>query len=176
MKKSIWQRVVTAVVVLAGLGLLWFQYSVDTSNEAVAQQAETEKKDKSPDLYAFMRVKLGWMDLILEGLLVDDFKKIEKGALKLKEMSNAEKWRVSNDLMYRNHSEDFAERIDKLIKTAQEGESLDKATLAWFDTTMSCIECHRWVRTMLIADAQEVDLSRFAVVKDSPAGGVRLNR
>jgi hypothetical protein len=166
MIKSMWQRVGTAGVVLMGLGLLWFQYSVDSTNEAVAQQVQKENKDKSPDLYAFMRVKLGWMDLILEGMLVDDFKKIEKGALKLKEMSNAEKWRVSNDLMYRNHSEDFEKRIDKLIKVAQEGESLDKATLAWFDTTMSCIECHRWVRTMLIADAPEIDLSRFAVAKD----------
>ena len=169
MNTSFWKRFGPVAVALAAVGLMWVQSGVQTSIEAVAQQTEqvpAAKRDKSPELYAFMRVKLGWMDLIMEGLLVDDFKKVERGAQKLREMSEAEKWRVSNDLMYRNHSEDFQKRIDKLIKTAQDGESLDRATLAWFDATMSCIECHRWVRTMLIADAPEIDLSRFGAVKE----------
>ena len=68
-------------------------------------------------------------------------------------MSNTEKWRVSTDLMYRNHSQDFQRSVDKLIQAAGKGQSMDRIALAWFDTTLSCIECHRWVRNVLIADS-----------------------
>lgn len=151
--------VVLLVIAVVLSGFTIWRGSGPHMEQAAAQQKEKpQKRDRSPDLHDFMRVKLGWMDLILEGLLVDDFKKIERGATKLRGLSNVEKWRVSNDIMYRNHSEDFQQRLDKLIAVAKEGESLDRAALAWMDTTMSCIECHRWVRTVLIADAPALDV------------------
>jgi hypothetical protein len=120
--------------------------------------AQTEKPAKKPavapekkkELGDFMRQKLSATNFILEGILTEDFVLLTKGAKQLQEMSHLEKWRVSNDLMYRNHSEDFHERVDKLLKAAKE-ESVDAAALAYFDTTMSCIECHKWVRRVLIA-------------------------
>jgi hypothetical protein len=66
-------------------------------------------------------------------------------------MSDTERWRVSNDIMYRNHSEDFRRSVDKLI-AASKGNSIDRAALSWFDVTLSCIDCHRYVRTVLIAE------------------------
>ena len=87
----------------------------------------------------------------MEGLLIEDSKMIMKAAEKLKKMSDAEEWRVSNDMMYRNHSEDFRRAVDKLIVAAK-GTSIDRAALASFDVTLSCIDCHRYVRSVLIAE------------------------
>lgn len=119
----------------------------------------TEKKKSDPEeekkaaLAKFMHVKLDASNEILEGLLMEDERKIIKGAEKMREMSNAEKWRVSNDMMYRHHSEDFRRNVDKLIAAAK-GNSIDRAALNWFDVTLSCIDCHRWVRRVIIADSE----------------------
>tara|TARA_R110002072_G_scaffold13481_2_gene56850 strand:+ start:39217 stop:39732 length:516 start_codon:yes stop_codon:yes gene_type:complete len=117
---------------------------------AVDNQSDTESKDK-PALATFMRQKMEASHDIMEGLLMEDGKLINKAAKKLKDMSDAEHWRVSNDIMYRNHSEDFRSAVDKLI-VASKGNSIDRAALSWFDVTLSCIDCHRYVRTMLIAE------------------------
>ena len=88
---------------------------------------------------------------------MEDSKIIAKAAKKLKEMSDTERWRVSNDIMYRNHSEDFRRSVDKLI-SASKGNSIDRAALSWFDVTLSCIDCHRYVHTVLIADNDTVQI------------------
>ena len=123
-----------------------------------AKQSTDEKKNVTdekakgkPDLAAFMRQKMEASQDIMEGLLMEDARLINKAANKLKEMSGAEHWRVSNDIMYRNHSEDFRRSVDKLI-VASKGNSIDRAALSWFDVTLSCIDCHRYVRTTLIAE------------------------
>ena len=111
---------------------------------------DDESKEK-PALAVFMRQKMEASHDIMEGLLMEDGKLINKAANKLKEMSDTEHWRVSNDIMYRNHSEDFRRSVDKLI-VASKGNSIDRAALSWFDVTLSCIDCHRYVRTTLIAE------------------------
>lgn len=113
-----------------------------------------EQDEKKKLLGEFMRQKLDATDHVLEGLLTEDFDMLTKGAKKLSEMSRAEKWRVSNDIMYRHHSEDFQSRVEKLIRASKE-ESVDAAALAYFDTTMSCVECHKWVRRTLIAKTSD---------------------
>lgn len=99
----------------------------------------------------FMRAKLKASSQILEGLCTEDYETIEKGAEKLKSMSREERWRVSNDAMYRQHSAEFRDAVDNILKAAQEKKNLDSAALAWTKTTLSCIECHRWVRNTLVA-------------------------
>lgn len=141
----------------AALGLLALGFIaglVFSQREPQVVGADPVPKKRNADLSAFMRQKLESTNMIMEGLLVEDFELLAKGAKKLNEMSRAEKWRVSNDMMYRHHSEDFQGRVEKLLKTAKD-ESSDAAALAYFDTTMSCIECHKWVRRVLIADARE---------------------
>ena len=117
---------------------------------AVDDNSDKESKDK-PALADFMRQKMDASQDIMEGLLMEDGKLITKAAKKLKDMSDAEHWRVSNDILYRNHSEDFRSAVDKLI-VASKGNSIDRAALSWFDVTLSCIDCHRYVRTVLIAE------------------------
>lgn len=112
---------------------------------------QDDDEPKKPVLATFMRHKLDHTNDIMEGLLIEDPKMIIKAAERLKKMSDAEQWRVSNDMMYRNHSEDFRRAVAKLIIAAK-GKSIDRAALASFDVTLSCIDCHRYVRTVLIAE------------------------
>ena len=70
------------------------------SKKSTAQKA----KEKEPALAKFMQAKLKASSQILEGLCTEDFDLIQKGAEKLKSMSEAERWRVSNDAIYRQYS------------------------------------------------------------------------
>jgi hypothetical protein len=98
-----------------------------------------------------MRMKLDASNRILEGLVVDDLKLVVKGSEALLKMSAAEKWRASNDMMYLQHSRDFRRSVETLRNKAKK-QSIDGAALAWVDVTMSCIQCHEWVRNVLVAD------------------------
>ncbi|MEX1232266.1 MAG: hypothetical protein WEB58_18620 [Planctomycetaceae bacterium] len=111
------------------------------------------KPDKKEDkaLSEFMREKLAASNKILEGMCTEDFKLIEEGAAKLQELSQAEKWRISNDVMYKQHSAEFSRIAAQLQKQAKEG-NLEGSALAWLQATMSCIECHKFVRSTLIAE------------------------
>lgn len=145
--------VAVGLLVVLAVGLFW---GIQNEQQASAapQVKKTENADDEKDepvLADFMRQKMDASHDIMEGLLMEDSKSIAKAAKKLKEMSDTERWRVSNDIMYRNHSEDFRRSVDKLI-AASKGNSIDRAALSWFDVTLSCIDCHRYVRTVLIAD------------------------
>ncbi len=120
------------------------------SDQSTSDVAATDDEPTEKDLNHFMRLKLEASSQILEGLAVEDFALIKEGASRLHKMSTEEKWRVTNDAMYRNFSGDF-QRITQELVTASEKENLDRAALKWMDATMSCIECHRYTRSITIA-------------------------
>jgi len=98
----------------------------------------------------FMRVKLEASNQILEGLTTENFQMIREGAQTLHKMSSAEKWRVSNDVLYRQYSTEFNREAERLLEKANE-RNLDGATLAWVECTMSCVRCHKHARAIKIA-------------------------
>jgi hypothetical protein len=151
--------VAVGLLVALAVGLFWgTQHEPQVSAAPPDKKSEPADKEKDkPALAEFMRQKMDASHDIMEGLLMEDSKIIAKAAKKLKEMSDTERWRVSNDIMYRNHSEDFRRSVDKLI-SASKGNSIDRAALSWFDVTLSCIDCHRYVRTVLIADNDTVQI------------------
>ncbi|MCA9053584.1 MAG: hypothetical protein KDA75_07090 [Planctomycetaceae bacterium] len=112
------------------------------------------KADDAPpaatELQAFMRKKLEASNQILEGLTTDDLGMVKDGARQLNELSRAERWRVSNDPIYRQFSGDFRETTQQLIKAAEDGNA-DRAAMKWMDATISCLDCHRFVRGMHVA-------------------------
>lgn len=101
----------------------------------------------------YMRLKLEASNKVLEGLCVDDPALVKEGAVQLNEMSQSERWRVSKDTMYRQFSGEF-QGITQQLKEAADEQNMDRAALKWMDATMSCIECHRFVRGIMIADEQ----------------------
>jgi len=122
-------------------------------HDAQADDAAKPKVEKpvNQELRAFMRTKLKASNQILEGLALEDTGLIEEGAKTLAEMSSVEKWKVSQDAMYRQFSTEFNRNASKLLEAAKE-RNIDRAALRWMDTTMSCIECHRFVRNDLVVE------------------------
>jgi hypothetical protein len=121
--------------------------------QAAQQGGQTPEAREALALKEFMRKKLAASNQILEGLCTEDLALVKAGALQMQEMSNAERWRVSNDVMYRQFSADFREITQGLADAAEAGNA-DRVALKWMDATMSCLDCHRFVRGMRVAGAE----------------------
>jgi predicted GTPase len=97
-----------------------------------------------------MRKKLEASQSVLEGLALEDFDLIARGAKHLKTTSAAAEFLVIHDPLYTEQADEFRRIIDKLERAAKE-KRIDGATLAYVDMTMSCVECHKYVRNVLVA-------------------------
>ena len=149
------------VAMLLGLFGLVMTWTMFGAGSAASQDKPARSKDKTQkkvpdakrdlDQSIFMRKKLEASSQILEGLTSEDAQLIIKGARVLVEMSAAEKWQVQNNVMYRQFSGEFQRSAKSLLEAAEKG-NYDGAALKWIDTTMKCIECHKYVRNMLIAE------------------------
>jgi len=143
------------VVLCAFIGLArWSEgpaSSADDKTNPVEKGVEKEKPSGNKAfIKAFMRKKLEASQSVLEGLVVEDFDMIALGARQLKTMSAAAEFMVVDDPLYAEDAVDFRADVDKLLKAARE-KRLDGSTLAYLNMTMSCVECHKDVRTILIA-------------------------
>ena len=154
--KAIWAGLVGIAAVLT-LGLQ-------------AYTAPKKPQNNKPALRAFMRGKLDASQKILEGLCTEDYELIGRGAQALQKIGGAEEWRISNDPVYSHRSAEFL-RVAERLKKAAEEKKLDSVALTWVEATMSCIECHRWVRAEVIAQGARPAASQIA---DLDAIDVRL--
>lgn len=138
-----------AAVSLA-IGWPWL-HADDTKPKASAAKGPQVVQSKvERDQSEFMRKKLVASNQILEGLVTENASLVVKGAKELVEMSSAEKWQVQHNVMYKQYSNEFLQSAKKLVE-AGEKENFDAVTLKWIDTTMKCIECHKFVRANQVA-------------------------
>jgi hypothetical protein len=105
---------------------------------------------KSRATKEFMRDKLENSQKILEGLALEDFNLISAKARKLSAMSQEASWQVFDNPDYVQYSAEFRKAVDGLAR-ASERKNIDAATLAYVKVTMSCVECHKFVRGKLVA-------------------------
>lgn len=102
-------------------------------------------------LQDFMRVKLLHSQNVVEGLVLGDFDKIAKNAQELSLLSQAASWQVLQTPQYLEHSRKFRNASDAL-KEAAKKKNLDKATEAYNLVTLRCVECHKYVRDVRMAN------------------------
>jgi cytochrome c556 len=93
----------------------------------------------------FMREKLALSQKLLEGLAIEDFDLLSTRAMKLSAMTQLETWRAIETPDYDLQSLQFRRHVDALAKAAKD-RNLDAATLAYVRVTMSCVECHKFIR------------------------------
>ncbi len=165
MKAARWGWSALAVALIGAGGLTMTQFAATQETQPPKKAEPIQKKDaaKAPQkddekatpvrkgISIFMRRKLDASQKILAGLALEDFELIQEGAARLEDMSAAEKWRVTNDPFFREHSNDFLKITKRLSKNAKDGK-LEASALTWLEATMQCIECHKWTRANLIAD------------------------
>lgn len=109
---------------------------------AVFAQESALKADAVAD---FMRAKLGHSQRVLEGLSLEDYDLIARGAQELSLASQASSWQVLQTEEYARQSGEFRRSCDSL-RNAAKAKNLDGAALAWMEVTMKCIQCHKYVR------------------------------
>lgn len=97
-----------------------------------------------------MHKKLENSQKVLEGIALQDFDKIGRGADELILISKAVEWRVIKSPQYEMHSLDFRRSAETLSKMAQ-AKNTDGAALAYVDMTLSCVRCHKYVREVRMA-------------------------
>ena len=98
----------------------------------------------------FMREKLEHAQKILEAIALEDFDTTGARAEKLSAMSQAAKWQAFQNPDYTQFSLNFRRTVDSIAKAAKD-KNIDGATLGYVRMTMSCVECHKFVRGKLVA-------------------------
>ncbi len=96
----------------------------------------------------FMRQKLDFSKNVLEGLSLEQYASIERSAKALKKLSEAAEWEVPtipNATDYVALTTEFQRSCDDLLKQAK-ARNIDGATLSYLKLTMTCVQCHKFVR------------------------------
>lgn len=118
---------------------------------AISSSTSAEPREELRD---FMRLKLKYSQAAIEGLVLDDLEKVAKSGQELSLLSLAETWQVLNTPEYLSFSRKFRQAADALSEAAKKG-NLDRATTAFNQVTVKCVECHKYVRDSRMADASK---------------------
>jgi hypothetical protein len=98
-----------------------------------------------------MRAKLNYSQQIVGGLALENFEQIAKNAQELARMSHATNWQVFRTEEYVMHSGEFRRAVESLRAQANK-KNLEGAVLAYFDVTMKCVNCHKYMRGVRMAN------------------------
>jgi len=118
---------------------------VATSAGAVIFGFQEERRQIQKDTSPFMKRKLDDSRDIVSGLATEDYGLISKSAQDLMLLSHEADWNVLQTDKYLRMSSDFRSSAQRLRDSAHE-KNLDGATLSFFEVTLSCVRCHKYVR------------------------------
>jgi hypothetical protein len=128
-----------AAVVAVGLASL-------ASDGRTQTRPPSDKKEPVPTTEKLlMRDKLTYAKDALDGLSVEDFDKVAKAAEMMRIISRASSWYVIDSDEYRRHSKDFQEQAADLGRHAKD-KNLDAAALDYVRISLTCVQCHKYVR------------------------------
>lgn len=99
----------------------------------------------------FMQLKLQHSQKVFEGIVLENYDKIAQNAQELTLLSQAASWQVLQTPEYLQHSSEFRRATEALTKAGRE-KNLDGAALAYMEVTMKCVNCHKYVRDVRMAD------------------------
>lgn len=108
-------------------------------------------------LIPFMRAKLDHSKKIMEGMALEDFELISKSAQEMALISQASNWQVLQTMEYRRQSTEFR-RSAEALKQAAEKKNLEGCVLAYFEVSMKCVQCHKYVRSVRAASLEVPEL------------------
>ena len=92
-----------------------------------------------------MRFKLEYTQKVMEGIALEDYELITFNAARLKALGQSADWHHRQTAEYQRHTGEFVRHAETLAR-AGERKNLDAATIAYFQLTMSCVQCHRYLR------------------------------
>ncbi len=92
-----------------------------------------------------MKLKLESSQKVLEGIATENFATISANAQKLVVLSQVAGWQARQTPEYKQYTAEFRRHAEALQKAARD-ENVDAASVAWFQLTISCVNCHRHIR------------------------------
>lgn len=92
-----------------------------------------------------MKLKLESSQKVLEGIATENFVTVSAHAQKLVALSQAAGWQARQTPEYKQYTAEFRRHAESLQKAAR-SENVDAASVAWFQLTISCVNCHRHIR------------------------------
>ena len=127
---------------LAGVGTAgWGRPAALTPMPRVQQQEEDIPQMARK---AFLRGKLSSNQKIVEGLATKNFAMIGEGAKEIQALVKGQHWFVLQTKEYQDYSAEM-QAAAKLLEQAAESQNLDSAALRYFDLTLNCLDCHRYI-------------------------------
>jgi hypothetical protein len=109
------------------------------------QEEKQDQEQRPPSTSDFMMVKLDLSRDIVAGLAGADFAGMERSAEELKQLSMESGWNVETTPDYLKLSAEFRGSAERLREAAV-AENIDAATLAYFEVTLNCVRCHKYLR------------------------------
>jgi len=103
---------------------------------------DTEQKTQS----YWMQKKLEYSQNILSALATEDFEAIRTNAASMKALDALEKFVHPRPKDYRMQLQTFQFANDELIRNSRE-KNVDGAALAYVQLTLSCVNCHKVLRS-----------------------------
>jgi hypothetical protein len=106
-----------------------------------------EKKPVITSNQVLMRDKLSYANKALEGLSLENFDQIAESAKMMRMISRAASWHVVDSDEYARYSKNFQEEAADLERHAKD-KNLEAAALDYMRITMTCVQCHKHLRTV----------------------------
>lgn len=106
-----------------------------------AQEQEKVELNRSK----FMRAKVDHSKQIVEGLAMENYDAIAQNAQDLMLLMNESMWNAFQTPEYVAMSGEFKAAAEHLREAAHT-KNIDGATLAYFEVTLTCVRCHKYVR------------------------------
>jgi hypothetical protein len=100
---------------------------------------------QTPATGQVMRDKLVHSEKILEAIMTSDFALLQRESAQLARATTAPAWAVLLTPEYRRYSVEFTRVTDALIDAA-ERRDLDAAAMHYVSLTLSCYQCHRYLK------------------------------
>jgi hypothetical protein len=98
-----------------------------------------------PTTSEIMKLKLDYAQSLLTGIATENYDLIYLNAESLSKLSRDSAWRARQTPQYELFSAEFRRHLDAISKAAKD-RNLDAASLAYVQMTLSCVQCHKYMR------------------------------
>ena len=116
------------------------------TSATLSDQQQDEEQIRAAARQAFMRGKLASNQKIVEGLTTKNYEMIADGANAVKALVKGQHWFVLDTPEYKRFSKDMELAATQLHDAAVD-KNMDAAALRYFDLTLNCLDCHRYIET-----------------------------
>jgi len=117
----------------------------------LAVLTSTDVPAQTPATAQVMRAKLVHSQRVLEAIMTSDFALLERESAELARATQSPSWSVFKSAEYARHTAAFL-RATQDLGDAAKGHDLDAAALHYMSLTLSCFQCHRYMKGARIAN------------------------